>query len=171
MEVIMNYCYECGTALIRKPLEKEGIIPYCPSCGCYRFPIFSTAVSMITLNPDQNKILLIRQYGKPSNILVAGYVNQGENAETAVAREIAEELGRQVTALHFNKSEYFARSNTLMLNYTCVIDSESLREVDPREIDHAQWFSFEEAPREIRPGSLAEQFLLYYLDTVNPAAL
>ena len=70
----MKYCYECGTLLTERFLENEGNIPYCETCGCYRFPIFSTAVSMIVLHPERDKILLIQQYGRDSNILVAGYV-------------------------------------------------------------------------------------------------
>ena len=84
----MKYCFECGTKLIEKPLKNEGNIPYCEKCGEYRFPIFSTAVSMIVKNPDQTKILLIQQYGKGQNVLVAGYINKGENAEHAVEREV-----------------------------------------------------------------------------------
>ena len=84
----MKYCYECGTKLTERELENEGKIPYCEKCGEYRFPIFSTAVSMIVENPDKNEILLIQQYGRKNNILVAGYVNKGENAENAVMREV-----------------------------------------------------------------------------------
>ena len=28
--MIQKHCFECGTALIEKELEKEGIVPYCP---------------------------------------------------------------------------------------------------------------------------------------------
>ena len=41
----MKCCYECGTPLVEKYLEKEGMVPYCPKCGQFRFPIFNTAVS------------------------------------------------------------------------------------------------------------------------------
>ena len=159
----MKYCYECGTELTDRLLKNEGMIPYCKKCGCFRFPVFSTAVSMITLNPERNRILLIRQYGKPGNILVAGYVNLGESAEAAVAREVSEEIGVKVTWLKFNKSEYFPRSNTLMLNFVCAVDSEALENVSREEIDHAEWFSPEEAEKNIRPDSLAERFLKAYL--------
>lgn len=159
----MKYCYECGTGLTEKYLKNEGMIQYCEKCGCFRFPIFSTAVSMITMNPQKDKILLIMQYGKPGNILVAGYVNRGESAESAVVREISEETGLKVTSLEFNKSEYFAPSNTLMINFACTVESESLENVNPEEIDHAEWFSREEAEKNIRPDSLARKFLLAYL--------
>ena len=96
----MKYCFECGTKLIEKPLKNEGNIPYCEKCGEYRFPIFSTAVSMIVKNPDQTKILLIQQYGKGQNVLVAGYINKGENAEHAVEREVFEETGVEYDVDH-----------------------------------------------------------------------
>ncbi len=159
----MHYCFECGTALTQRYLENEGIIPYCETCGVFRFPIFSTAVSIITLNPDRNKILLIQQYGRESNILVAGYINQTESAEQTVARELSEETGLIASEIRFNQSEYFEKSNTLMLNFSCVADKEALYGLNTREVDKAQWFTFEEAEKAIRPHSLAKKFLLSFL--------
>ena len=155
----MKHCYECGEKLVDKELEGEGTVPFCPCCGEYRFPIFSTAVSMIVENPKRDKILLIKQYGRDSYILVAGYVNKGESAEDAARREVMEEIGIGLTEMHFNKSEYFAKSNTLMINFVCVADSEDLSNISPREIDEATWFSREDALKNIRPGSLAKRFL------------
>ncbi len=160
----MKYCYECGSKLTERTLENEGIIPYCEKCGEYRFPIFSTAVSMIVENPDKTKILLIQQYGRKNNILVAGYVNKGENAENAVMREVMEETGLKVVDMHFNKSEYFEKTNTLMLNYACTVENESLAHLNTGEVDKAQWFTHERARENIKPQSLAEKFLLHYLD-------
>lgn len=51
----MKYCSTCGHPLILK--EHEGRIPYCEQCQEYRFPVFSTAVSMVVLNPEKDKIL------------------------------------------------------------------------------------------------------------------
>ena len=28
--MIQKHCFECGTALIEKELEGEGVVPYCP---------------------------------------------------------------------------------------------------------------------------------------------
>ena len=162
----MKYCYECGNKLINKELENEGIIPYCEKCGEYRFPIFSTAVSMIVENQDKTKILLIQQYGKKNNVLVAGYINKGENAEAAVIREVMEETGLKVKTLHFNKSEYFKNTNTLMLNYSCTVESESLEHLNTVEVDEAQWFTHEQAVENIKKHSLAERFLLNYLNNL-----
>ena len=159
----MKYCMECGTRLHDKFLKNEGMIPYCDTCETFRFPVFSTAVSMEVLSPDRDKILLIKQYGRDRYVLVAGYVNKGENAEDTVVREVREELGLQVTELHFQKSEYFKPSNTLMLNFACVVDSESLAHISEEEIDSCRWFSLEEAEANIAEGSLAGKFLTRFL--------
>lgn len=165
MTTEMKYCMACGTKLITKHLENEGEIPYCESCGEFRFPVFSTAVSMIVLNPTKDKILLIKQYGRDAYILVAGYVNKGEDAESTVCREIKEELGLTVTEYHFNRSRYFSPSNTLMLNFTVVVDAELPNTND--EVDACKWFSFDEARENIMENSLAKEFLVGYLDKIE----
>lgn len=160
----MKYCYECGTKLMDKYLEGEGMIPYCEKCGQYRFPIFNTAVSMEVLNPSQDKVILIQQYGRTRNILVAGYVNRGESAEEAVVREVREEIGLEVGHIRFNKSKFYAGSNTLMINFSCVASSEDLSGRKTDEVDYARWYSLDEARENVYHGSLAEEFLLHYLD-------
>lgn len=161
----MKCCYECGHALEMRKLDHEGLVPYCPQCEDFRFPIFNTAVSMIVLNPNEDKILMIQQYGRASNILVAGYVNKGESAEETLAREMMEEIGRVVVKQRFMKTEYFAGSNTLIWNFAVVIDSEDLSDVSEWEIDLAQWFSFDAALREVKENSLAKRFLTYFMQT------
>lgn len=159
----MSYCTECGTKLTEKYLENEGMIPYCESCKAFRFPTFNAAISTIVYAPDAKRLLLIKQYGKDRNILVAGYVNKGESAEHALAREVREEIGLNVISCCFNKSEYFAKSNTLMLNFACMADSDDLSGMT-KEVDYAAWYTPKEARDSILHESLAERFLLNWLD-------
>ena len=156
----MSYCEKCGTLLVERFLENEGMIPYCEHCGQYRFPMFNTAVSMVVYSPDHSKILLIQQYGKARNILVAGYVNKGESAEEAVVREVKEETrSSRWWTIGSIRSEYLAKSNTLMVNFACTVDSENFT-LRKGEVDRAGWFSVEEARAQIYHDSLAEKFLL-----------
>ena len=158
----MKYCFECGTKLHDKPLDGEGMVPYCETCQTYRFPIFNTAVSMEVLNPAQDKVILIQQYGRSRNILVAGYVNRGESVEHTVVREVEEELGLHVSNVCFNMSQFFEPSNTLMVNFSCVADTEDLSDKTD-EVDYAHWYTFDEAREAVFPGSLAEKFLLNFI--------
>lgn len=158
----MKFCYECGTELTEKYLEREGMVQYCPHCQQFRFPIYNTAVSMEVLNPAQTHVLLIQQYGKGRNVLVAGYVNRGEQAEHAVVREVKEEVGLNVHNITFQQSRFFEPSNTLMLNFSCIADSEDLSGVTD-EVDRAAWVPLDRAEEEIVPKSLAKNFLMGFL--------
>lgn len=159
----MSYCEKCGAELSERYLENEGIIPYCGHCREYRFPKYNVAVSIITVDAENRRILLIKQYGRDSYILVAGYVNKGESPEDAVVRELREETGLSSGSVSYNRSRYFPPSDTLMLNFTCQITGSSeFRLTD--EVDEARWFSFEEARENIRPDSLAQKFLNAWFD-------
>ena len=166
MAIEMNYCTQCGTKLVNKWHETENKeVAWCPKCQEYRFPMYNTAVSMIVMNETKDRILLIKQYGRDSYILVAGYVNLGEDAEDACVREVKEEMGLDVKSVHFNHSHYFAPSNTLMLNFTVIVEG------DPRpnwEVDSWHIFTLEEARKNIRRPSLAQAFLDGYLDGEYP---
>ena len=158
-----NYCRECGTRLVPRELENEGVVPYCPACEQYRFPQYNVAVSMIVVNEEKDEILLIQQYGRPSYILVAGYVSRGEALEDAVVREVREETGMTVSRIKFNRTQFFEKSDTLMCNFTAFVKDSS--DLDPNyEIDSYAWFTRDEARANIRPNSLAEYFLVSYLD-------
>ena len=166
---MMNYCVECGCKLEPKMLKNEGEIPFCPQCNQFRFPIYNTAVSMVVVNRDANQILLIQQYGKPFWILVAGYINRGEQAEEAVRREVMEETGLVVDTVSFNRSSFFEPSNTLMLNFTAyVADGQQVKTTD--EVDRWQWFSYAEAAEVIKPSSLTRKFLTAWLEDRSTAA-
>jgi NAD+ diphosphatase len=158
-----RFCRECGTQLIMKENETEGLVPYCPSCEQFRFPQYNVAVSMIVVNKAKDEILLIQQYGKGTYVLVAGYVNRGEALEDAVKREIKEETGMTVSSMKFNRTQFFERSDTLMCNFTAFVRNAD--EFDPNyEIDSYPWFSREEASKNVRPDSLAQFFLDSYLE-------
>ncbi len=158
-----KYCQVCGSELIEKELEGEGLVPFCPACNEFRFPMYNVAVSMIVINKKTNKILLIKQYGRDFYILVAGYVNRGEQLEHAVVRELKEETGMTASYIRFNRTKFFEPSNTLMCNFTVYVDSDSELSTN-KEIDSFNWFSFDDARKNIKPGSLAAEFLNAYLD-------
>ena len=158
----MNYCMYCGTRLQIREHKTEGLVPYCEKCGAFRYPVFNTAVSMLVMDESRSRYLLIRQYGKPHYVLVAGYVNRGEDAEDAAAREVREELGMTVTSARFNRSHYYAPTNTLMLNFTVTV-AESAPHPN-WEVDDWSWFAPEQARQAIKPGSLAAAFLKGYQD-------
>ena len=86
----MNYCMDCGAKLELRPHHEGGEVPFCPVCGKFRHPVYSTAVIMIVMDKARERVILIQQYGRAKNILVAGYIDRGESAEAACVREVRE---------------------------------------------------------------------------------
>ena len=159
----MKHCRECGTELIEKELEHEGMVPFCPRCGEYRFPQYNVAVSMIVVNEENRKTLLVKQYGRDFFRLVAGYVNRTETLEHAAARELKEETGMTASRIRFNRTRFYEPSDTLMCNFTAFVRDDS--ELNPNyEIDSWEWFTFDEARKNINPEILAGKSLTAYLD-------
>lgn len=157
-----KYCSNCGELLILKHLDNEGDIPYCPKCNEFHFPKFNIAISTIIINKSNNKILLIKQYGKDAYILVAGYVAISESLEEALIREVKEETGMSVSSFKYNRSKYFEKSNTLMCNFTSFVKSDEELNTN-NEIDSYSWFTKDEALENIKDNSLAKEFLVKYL--------
>ena len=165
----MQYCSECGTKLISKECYNcgiyEGLVPYCPNCEVYRFSLFNVAVSTVIYNKDLSKLLLVRQYGKDWNILVAGYVSKGESLEEALKREISEEVGLKIQRFKFNASRYFPKSNSLICNFITVTECENV--VCNNEVDYAKWYCIDEAKEAILHNGLAEYFFLESLNKLE----
>lgn len=156
----IQYCPACGTKLRLKEQPFDAPALYCDCCGEYRFPLFSAAVAAIILDMSGDNMILIRQYGEPDPVLVAGYIDKGETAEAALIREVKEELSMTVQKLSFLRSHYYAPSETLMLLYAVTVSEETA--VPNREVDSWEWVPVESALSLTKPGGLAETFLLDY---------
>lgn len=156
-----RFCAFCGTRLTTREQPEDGLVPWCPTCGEYRYPGYSVAVSVIVRHPKEPRVLTIDQYGK-RGILVAGYVTRGESAEATVAREVREECGLDVCEVTFNASSFYEPSNTLMLNFSCrALEPEG--RLNAREVDEARWIALDELPSRMLPGSLAKRFVELWL--------
>ena len=55
---------------------------------------------------------------------MAGYVNRTEQLEHAVAREIKEETGMNVSSIKFNRTSFYEPSNVLMCNFTAFVEND-----------------------------------------------
>ena len=80
---------------------------------------------------------------------LAGYVEPGESAEASVAREVAEEVGLQLSSLRYAGSQSWPFPGSLMLGFHATADPQEPLRLDPEEIDEAHWFTREEVVRMI----------------------
>lgn len=154
----LNFCPVCGTKLHKKLCGDEGMVQFCDNCNEFKFPTFNSAVSAVIFNPHKDKLLLIQQYGKKDNILVAGYINKGEIPQQALKREIREEVNLNAVSWNYNHSIYFEKSNTLIHNFIVVVENEVYK-IKENEVDKADWFTIDDAVKYVKPNSLAKSFL------------
>lgn len=160
------FCTECGEKLTLMFKSEEGLVPYCPKCGEYRFPRFATAVSMVVTNRTKDKILLAKHLGQDDFILFAGYIKKGETAEKAVSREFKEETKLDTVKYKYIGSRYHEPKNVLMLNFLMIAeDGEPV--LDANELSEVKWFTPEEALKAIRKDSTAETFLKNSLNEIK----
>lgn len=73
---------------------------------------------------------------------LAGFVEAGETAEDAVAREVYEEAGVRVQEVRYVASQAFPYPRSLMLGFTATADpaADPIR-TDPEELADARWFT------------------------------
>ena len=120
---------------------------------------------MVIYNKDYSKTLLIKQYNRNWNILVAGYVTKSENLETALIRELKEEVGLDILSYRYNESQYYEKSNTLICNFIVQTEDENYRLT--KEVDSAKWYNIKEAQEAVLKNSLAEYFLHLSLSKIT----
>lgn len=152
------FCVECGGPLTLMFADGEGLIPYCKSCGEFRFPQYATAVSMVVTNRAKDKILLAKHVGQKDFILFAGYIKKGETAEKAVSREFKEETNLNTVKAKYMASRYHEPRNVLMLNFLTIAEDGEAR-IDMKELEEIKWFPIPEALAAIKKDSTAEAFL------------
>lgn len=72
---------------------------------------------------------------------LAGFVEPGESAESAVAREVVEEVGLDVEDITYVASQPWPFPGSLMLGFLARAEPSRPITIDPTEITYAQWFT------------------------------
>jgi NAD+ diphosphatase len=150
-----RYCGRCGTTTERSTAER---VRTCPRCGHTAYPRLSPAV--IALIERDGRALLARNARFPPQFFstLAGFVEVGETLEAAVAREIHEEAGIQITDIRYFGSQPWPFTGSLMIGFTARWASGDLVP-DPREIVDADWFLPDELPRIPPKLSIARELI------------
>ena len=111
-----GHCPRCGT-----PTDPvlAGWIRRCPADGSEHYPRTDMAVIMAVVDAD-DRILLARGKGFRGNgmSVLAGFVEPGESLAAAVAREVAEEVGVEVTDVTYLGDQPWPFPSSLMLGFT-----------------------------------------------------
>jgi len=147
-----THCPRCGTPTVPAP---AGHLTTCPKDGTEHFPRLDPAVIMLVLDPD-DRLRLARNALWPRGRMsvVAGFVEPGESAEHAVAREVYEETSIVVSQVRYLGSQPWPMPRSLMLGYEAKAAGGQRITVDEEEIGEARWFSRAELRAAIESGEL-----------------
>ncbi len=132
------FCGVCGAAC--EP-RQAGHVMGCTGCAAQHFPRTDPAVIMLVTLGD--RALLGHSTRFPSSRMystLAGFVEPGESLEEAVAREVFEESGIRVGAVHYHSSQPWPFPASIMLGFYAEALTEEIT-IDPAEITDARWFS------------------------------
>jgi NAD+ diphosphatase len=95
-----RFCGRCGAPTEDKTDERA---KSCPGCGLLNYPRLSPAVIAAVLKGDHILLARGKNFRVPMFSVLAGFVEPGETLEACVQREIREEVGIEVTNIHFHK--------------------------------------------------------------------
>jgi NAD+ diphosphatase len=136
-------------------IERAGWSQRDPSTGAEIFPRTDPAVIML-VHDGADRVVLGRQAVWPPGrfSILAGFVEPGESAEAAVAREVAEEVGLRVTDIRYVGSQPWPFPQSLMLGFVARAEGGDTLVPDPTEIEEARWFTRDELIRGEGPAVL-----------------
>jgi NAD+ diphosphatase len=148
-------CPRCGAVT---EMHEAGWARICPQDASVHFPRTDPAVIVLVRDED-DRALLGRRADWPVNWFstLAGFVEAGESAEQAVAREIAEEAGVSILpeSLDYRGSQPWPFPSSLMFGYHArVAGSAPATTPDLDEIAEARWLTRAELAAGAADGSV-----------------
>jgi NAD+ diphosphatase len=135
-----RYCGLCGGATRS---EEAGHMRRCtnPACNTMHFPRTDPAVIMLVTDGDRALLGRNKNFPVPGMYsTLAGFVEPGESLEDAVAREVREESGIEVGAIHYHSSQPWPFPANIMLGFHAEAITSEIT-VDYGELDDARWYS------------------------------
>lgn len=146
-----RHCAYCGSPLA---VVSAGHRLHCMNTGCSRMHFPRTDAAIIVIVEHEGACLLGRQSGWPPGrySTLAGFIEPGEALEDAVRREVLEESGVRVGAVHYHSSQPWPMPASLMVGFTAVALDPTIRLRD-RELEEARWFTPQQIADGIADGS------------------
>jgi NAD+ diphosphatase len=133
------FCGVCGS-----PTESQdaGHLRKClnQNCSAGHFPRTDPAVIMLVQKDDRALLGRKAEWMPGMYSTLAGFVEPGESLEQAVAREVMEESGVEITNIRYHSSQPWPFPSSLMLGFFADAVTEKLIPWDD-ELEDLQWFT------------------------------
>ncbi|XP_078055614.1 NAD(P)H pyrophosphatase NUDT13, mitochondrial [Mustelus asterias] len=133
------YCSQTG-----RPTQKNvsGSKRVCSTEEIIYYPQMSPVI--IVLVSDGAQCLLARQESFPPGMYsaLAGFCDIGETVEESVQREVAEEVGLEVSSFEYSASQHwpFPNNSLMIACHALVHPGQNKIDLNPIELEDARWF-------------------------------
>src|SRR3954467_1029607 len=133
-----RFCGLCGTPTRS---EEAGHMRRCtnPDCSTMHFPRTDPAVIMLVTDGERALMGRSKNFVPGMYSTLAGFVEPGESLEDAVSREVREETGIEVGAVHYHSSQPWPFPANIMLGFYAEAATREIA-VDYGELEDARWF-------------------------------
>jgi NAD+ diphosphatase len=132
-----RYCGLCGSPTRS---EEAGHMRRCTNAACntMHFPRTDPAVIMLVTHGDRALMGRSKNFVAGMYSTLAGFVEPGESLEDAVTREVREETGIEVGAVHYHSSQPWPFPANIMLGFHAEALTTEIT-VDYGELEDARW--------------------------------
>ena len=136
--------------------KRGGQVRECPACKAQHFPRTDPVVITVVGDSAADRCLLGQSRGRLSRLrmysALAGFVDQGESIEEAVAREVMEEAGVRVKNVRYHSSQPWPFPSSLMIGCLAEAATTTIR-MDEEEMSDVHWFERREVLLALEGGS------------------
>lgn len=160
-----QFCGRCGAKTQHDHRER---MMRCPACGNMIYPRIAPAVIAAVTDGDR---LVLSKYANRSYTrfsLLAGFIEIGETAEEAVAREVMEEVGLRVKNIRYYKSQPWGIAGNLSIGYFCDLDGDDSIRIDENELSMAGWYDRHALPAKDDGISLTREMIRIFGEGREP---
>ena len=162
---VNRYCGNCATPTVHDDKER---MMRCPNCGNMIFPRIAPAAIIGLTNGDKLMLSTYANRNYKRYGLLAGFIEIGETAEEAVAREVMEEVGLKVKNIRYYKSQPWGIAGNLSIGYFCDLDGDDTVHLDEDELATAEWFDRDALPAEDDGISLTREMIRIFGEGKEP---